>query len=207
MIRSNLTWIDEHIPELKEKILVTLSMEGCIPELTGDAREANVKGGLGIYFGDKLEGLKSIGMDRAFGCMPLYKKRLVQLIRNGRQHIEYKDVSYEDQPVEHVTDSREILCDLMYGVGMRKTPHRSGNTKSLYIASAAGELFSIFSIVPKFSIFSIRMTKRIMDADESIASCRKLFLPNVFMRFLKVKILFPTFCISMKVTLPMQRRY
>jgi len=45
-------------------------------------------------------------MDKAFGCMPLYKKRLVQSIRNGRQHIEYKDVSYEDQPIERVKDSR-----------------------------------------------------------------------------------------------------
>jgi len=106
MIRPKVTWIDEHTPELKGKILATVSMEGCIAELTGDAREANVRGGLGIYFGDKLEGLKAIGMDKAFGCMPLYKKRLVQSIRNGRQHIEYKDVSYEDQPIERVIDSR-----------------------------------------------------------------------------------------------------
>jgi glycogen debranching enzyme/glycosidase len=106
MIGPNVTWIDEHTPELKGKILVTLSVEGYIPELNGDAREANVRGGLGIYFGDKLEGLKAIGMDRAFGCMPLYKKRLVQTIRNGRQHIEYRDVSYEDQSIKRVTDSR-----------------------------------------------------------------------------------------------------
>jgi hypothetical protein len=58
MIKSNIEWIDEHAPELK-----------------GDAREANTKGVLGIYFGDKLEGLHAIGMDSAFGCMPLYKKR------------------------------------------------------------------------------------------------------------------------------------
>jgi len=106
MISSNLTWIDEYAPELKGKTLVTLSMEGCIHELTGDAREANVRGGLGIYFGDKLEGLCAIGMDRAFGCMPLYKKRLVQSISNGRQHIDYKDVSYEDQSIKHVLDGR-----------------------------------------------------------------------------------------------------
>jgi glycogen debranching enzyme len=105
MISSNLTWIDEHAPELKTKTLVTLSMEGCIPELKGDAREANTKGGLGIYFGDKLEGLHAIGMaDRAFGCMPLYKKRMVQSISNGRQHIDYMDVYYEDQLIEHVMD-------------------------------------------------------------------------------------------------------
>ena len=57
MIRSNITWLDEHASDLKGKILVTLSMEGCVPELRGDAREANTRGGLGIYFGDKLEGL------------------------------------------------------------------------------------------------------------------------------------------------------
>jgi glycogen debranching enzyme len=106
MIRPNVTWIDERAGDLRSKILATLSMEGCIAELTGDAREANVRGGLGIYFGDKLEGLKAIGMNKAFGCMPLYKKRLVQSIRNGRQHIEYKDVSYEDQPIERVMDGR-----------------------------------------------------------------------------------------------------
>ncbi|MGA2092940.1 MAG: glycogen/starch synthase [Sedimentisphaerales bacterium] len=104
MSNSKIRWIDEHAPELKGKILVTLSMEGFIPELKGDACEANTRGGLGIYFGDKLEGLSAIGMDRAFGCMPLYSKRLVQSIRGGRQHIEYKDVSYEDQALEYVID-------------------------------------------------------------------------------------------------------
>src|SRR4030042_5382094 len=116
MINANATWIDEHAPELKGKILATLSMEGCIPELKGDAREANTRGGLGIYFGDKLEGLNAIGMDRAFGCMPLYSKRLVQSIRSGRQHIEYRDVSYDDQSIESVMDNGgkpqqfDVLC-------------------------------------------------------------------------------------------------
>ncbi len=105
MIRPNVTWAEEHVSDLRGKTLATVSMEGCVPELNGDAREANVRGGLGIYFGDKLEGLSAIGMDKAFGCMPLYKKRLVQLIRRGRQHIEYRDVSYEDQPIERVTNS------------------------------------------------------------------------------------------------------
>ena len=57
MTNSSTRWVDEHAPELKNKILATLSIEGCIPELQGDAREANTRGGLGIYFGDKLEGL------------------------------------------------------------------------------------------------------------------------------------------------------
>lgn len=106
MIRSNITWMEGNATALEGKTLATLSMEGCIPELTGDAREANVRGGLGIYFGDKLEGLKAIGMHGAFGCMPLYKRRLVQSIRNGRQHLEYRDVSYNNQPIERVTDGR-----------------------------------------------------------------------------------------------------
>ncbi len=105
MRNSNGRWVDEHAPELKGKILATLSMEGCIPELKGGACEANTRGGLGIYFGDKLEGLSAIGMDRAFGCMPLYSKRLVQSIRGGRQHIAYKDVSYEDQAIEYTIDT------------------------------------------------------------------------------------------------------
>jgi glucan phosphorylase len=102
---SKVRWVDEHAPELKGRILATLSMEGCIPELKGDACEANTRGGLGIYFGDKLEGLSAIGMKRALGCMPLYSRRLVQSIRGGRQHIEYKDVSYEDQALEYVIDN------------------------------------------------------------------------------------------------------
>jgi glycogen debranching enzyme/glycosidase len=106
MISSNLTWIDKHASELKGKILVTISMEGYVPELKGDAREANTRGGLGIYFGDKLEGLHAIGMHGAFGCMPLYRKRLIQSIKNGKQHIEYRDVSYEDQSIERVMDTR-----------------------------------------------------------------------------------------------------
>jgi glucan phosphorylase len=102
---SKVKWIDEYSNELKGKILVTLSMEGCIAELKGDACEANTRGGLGIYFGDKLEGLSAIGIDAAFGCMPLYSKRLIQLIRGGRQHIEYRDVCYEGQPIEQAIDN------------------------------------------------------------------------------------------------------
>jgi glycogen debranching enzyme/glycosidase len=130
MLIPNTTWIDENKAELKDKILVTLSMEGYIPEFTGDAREANVRGGLGIYFGDKLEGLNAIGMYNAFGCMPIYKKRLVQTIHNGKQNLEYKNVSYEGQPIEPVKnrygkhlhfdvwgwDQKNTAIDLQYSV-------------------------------------------------------------------------------------------
>ncbi|MCK9595447.1 MAG: glycogen/starch synthase, partial [Candidatus Omnitrophica bacterium] len=65
-------WIEENAPELKDKLLATLSMEGNIPEFEGyDAQNANTKGGLGAYFGDKLEGLADIGM-KACGCQPMY---------------------------------------------------------------------------------------------------------------------------------------
>ena len=64
--------------ELQGKFVVTtlsvttLSMEGNIPEFEGfDAQKANTKGGLGAYFGDKLEGLADIGI-QAYGFQPAY---------------------------------------------------------------------------------------------------------------------------------------
>ena len=153
MIRSNVTWIDSYIPELKDRILVTLSMEGCIPELTGDAREANVKGGLGIYFGDKLEGLKAIGMDRAFGCMPLYKKRLVQSIRNGRQYIEYRDVSYKDQPIELVTNDRTNPMQFnVWGWDVKNTAQERQNQITVYNINRGGTLLYLFFCPEVFDI-------------------------------------------------------
>ena len=100
-------WIEQNVPFLRDKQFVTVSMEGYIPELQGHAREANTKGGLGAYFGDKLEGLSAIGLHRAFGCMPLYHKRLVQEVRNGHQTISYQAVSYEDQPVAPLLDAQQ----------------------------------------------------------------------------------------------------
>ncbi len=153
MIRSNVTWIDEHIPELKEKILVTLSMEGCIPELEGDAREANVKGGLGIYFGDKLEGLKAIGMNSAFGCMPLYKKRIVQYIRNGNQNIEFRDVSYEEQPVEPVTDSwGNPMQFIVWGWDVKNTALERQYKVVIYSIYRGGTLLYLFYCPEVFDI-------------------------------------------------------
>jgi glycogen debranching enzyme/glycosidase len=153
MIRPNVTWIDEHTPELKGKILATLSVEGCIPELNGDAREANVRGGLGIYFGDKLEGLKAIGMDRAFGCMPLYKKRLVQSIRNGRQHIEYRDVSYEDQSIERVTDSRGKPMQFdVWGWDQENTARERQYRARVYSLCRGGTLLYLFYCPEVFDV-------------------------------------------------------
>ncbi len=107
MMSNSATWIDRNIPPLRHKLIVTVSMEGYIPELSGDAREANTRGGLGIYFGDKLEGLAAIGEHKAFGCMPLYHKRQVQEIHRGRQVITYRDVSYEGQPVVPLLDAAQ----------------------------------------------------------------------------------------------------
>jgi len=78
-IRSRIrsSWIARNSRSLVGKKMVTLSMEGNIPELidadSGDtlARDANTKGGLGAYQGDKLEGLSMVGMDAA-GIQPMY---------------------------------------------------------------------------------------------------------------------------------------
>ena len=109
MKQNKATWIDQNVPSLRHKLIATVSMEGYIPELTGDAREANTKGGLGVYFGDKLEGLAATGMHNALGCMPLYHKRLVQYIHHGRQTLSYKSVSYKGQPLVQVMDE-DVLC-------------------------------------------------------------------------------------------------
>ena len=153
MIGPNVTWIDEHTTELKGKILVTLSMEGYIPELKGDAREANTRGGLGIHFGDKLEGLNSIGMDRAFGCMPLYKKRLVQTIRNGMQYIEYREVSYENQPIERVVDKRGNPMQFnMWGWDVKNTAEERQYSVAAYSICRGGTLIYLFYCPEVFDV-------------------------------------------------------
>ena len=153
MKRIKTTWLDKHIPELKDKILVTLSMEGCIPELKGDAREANTKGGLGAYFGDKLEGLSSIGMDRALGCMPLYKKRLTQSIENGRQKLSYKEVTYEGQPVKRIVDIRSnpIQFDV-WGWDITNTSLEKKYVVDLYSIKRGGTLLYLFYCPEVFDV-------------------------------------------------------
>ena len=153
MKRLNNTWIKEYLPGLKDKILVTLSMEGCIPELHGDAREANSKGGLGAYFGDKLEGLNSIGMDQAFGCMPLYTKRLIQLIENGRQRLQYKEVTYEGQPVKRILDIRSnpIQFDV-WGWDITNTSQERKYSVDLYSIKRGGTLLYLFSCPEVFDV-------------------------------------------------------
>ena len=88
------SWIQKNMPQLHNKLLATICLEGYIPEFDGDAREANTKGGLGDHYGGKLEGLHAIGM-RALGAMPLYSKRRVHSIQGGKQRINTKDVSYD----------------------------------------------------------------------------------------------------------------
>ena len=153
MRNSNARWVDEHAPELKGKILATLSIEGCIPELKGDAREANTRGGLGIYFGDKLEGLSAIGMDRALGCMPIYSKRLVQSIRGGRQHIEYRDVSYDDQPIKFVKDKRGKPMQFdVWGWDDNNTAHERQYHVDVYAISRGGTPLYVFYCPEVFDI-------------------------------------------------------
>ncbi|MFA5199584.1 MAG: ROK family protein, partial [Candidatus Omnitrophota bacterium] len=68
------TWLQFNTPELADKTLLTLSMEGNIPEFSeySDAQNANTRGGLGAYFGDKLEGLFAIGLP-SWGIEPAYQ--------------------------------------------------------------------------------------------------------------------------------------
>jgi starch phosphorylase len=153
MRNSNTRWIDEHAPQLKGKILATLSIEGYIPELKGDAREANTRGGLGIYFGDKLEGLSAIGMDKALGCMPIYSKRMVQLIRGGRQQIEYTEVSYDDQPIEFVKDrSGKPLQFDVWGWDDNNTAHERQYHVAVYAISRGGTPLYVFYCPEVFDI-------------------------------------------------------
>lgn len=67
------TWVEENIRELAGKTMFTISLEGNIPEFSAwpNIQNANTKGGLGAYFGDKFEGLDRIGMI-ASGAQPGY---------------------------------------------------------------------------------------------------------------------------------------
>ncbi|MFA6350282.1 MAG: GNAT family N-acetyltransferase, partial [Candidatus Omnitrophota bacterium] len=81
-------WLNKNAPELQGKILVSLSMEGNIPELAGyDAQNALTKGGLGAYQGDKLEGAFDIGM-QAVGIQPMYSHYI--------KHGQIRKVNYDD---------------------------------------------------------------------------------------------------------------
>ncbi|MDP3792060.1 MAG: glycogen/starch synthase [Candidatus Omnitrophota bacterium] len=81
-------WIAQNIPELKGKTVLSLSLEGNIPEFAGyEAQNANTKGGLGAYFGDKLEGMAAIGIN-ALGAQIGYS----HLRKDGKK----VKVSYEE---------------------------------------------------------------------------------------------------------------
>lgn len=83
------SWIKDSAPELSDKIIVSISMEGNIPEFEGyAAQDANTRGGLGAYFGDKLEGLADIGA-KGFGIQPGYS----HVIHDGvSTKIDYKQL-------------------------------------------------------------------------------------------------------------------
>ncbi|HNX82517.1 MAG TPA: glycogen/starch synthase, partial [Candidatus Omnitrophota bacterium] len=71
-------WLNSRYPAVAESLVVSLSMEGNIPEFEGyDAQNACTKGGLGAYFGDKLEGLALVGIP-AYGIQPGYSKVIKQ---------------------------------------------------------------------------------------------------------------------------------
>ncbi|MCK4463551.1 MAG: glycogen/starch synthase, partial [Candidatus Omnitrophica bacterium] len=86
---QTISWIEQNAPDLVGKTIVTLSMEGYIPEFGENlAKDANTKGGLGAYYGDKLEGLAAIGME-AYGIQPGYSK----IKRNDELiNVDYKEL-------------------------------------------------------------------------------------------------------------------
>jgi glucan phosphorylase len=97
-------WIDTFVPELVGKLVASFCMEGCIHEFSPWARDGNYAGGLGIVSTDELSGADKIGMNM-WGFMPLYSKRKVQKIINGRQAFVESDINYDNEPLEDVTDA------------------------------------------------------------------------------------------------------
>ena len=147
------TWIDINAPLLRYKLIVTVSMEGYIPEFEGDAREANTKGGLGIYFGDKLEGLAAIGIRNAFGCMPMYHKRLVQRIRNGRQEIDYREVSYDRQPVTPLLDEdRQPIKLEVWGINTENPLEEVRHEVEVFCTYRGGTPLYLFRCLEVFDV-------------------------------------------------------
>ena len=145
MISNYAKWVELKFPALLDKTIATISMEGYIPELSGDAREANTKGGLGVYFGDKLEGLHSIGIEMAFGCMPMYQKRLVQKIVNGSQCIEYKKVCYDDQPACEVIGHNEKPLQFdVWGINPEKCMEEKQYHVKVYCVDRGGTVLYMF---------------------------------------------------------------
>lgn len=68
------SFIEENAAVLKGKSILSLSMEGNIPEFAGlsmPAQDANTKGGLGAYYGDKFDGFDELGLN-GIGCQPGY---------------------------------------------------------------------------------------------------------------------------------------
>lgn len=146
-------WLERNCPTLRNKVLATVSMEGYIPELQGDTREANTKGGLGIFFGDKLEGLAAMGMHKAFGCMPMYHRRLVQEIQLGRQVLSYRDVSYEDQPLAPLLDQNQRPVALeVWGFDTAKPNQEIRYEAEVFSVVRGGTRLYMFSCPPVFDV-------------------------------------------------------
>jgi len=146
-------WLEQNCPTLPNKVLATVSMEGYIPELQGDPREANTKGGLGVFFGDKLEGLAAIGMHKAFGCMPMYHRRLVQEIELGRQVLSYRDVSYEDQPVAPLLDGNQRPVTLeVWGFDTASPNQEIRYEAEVFSVVRGGTRLYMFSCPPVFDV-------------------------------------------------------
>ncbi len=133
----------EYVKSLRtRKTVAVFSMEGHIPELSSGTREGNFAGGLGIYFGDLLEGLKKIGINAA-GFMPLYSKQVIQRIKRGKQVMEIKDVSYEGEPLEIVKDNdgKSIEFDIWHWDKQNTNINKSYHVKVYKIKRAGAPLY------------------------------------------------------------------
>ena len=150
------SWIEKNIPELKGKTVLSLSMEGNIPEFAGyEARSANTKGGLGAYFGDKLEGMAAIGIN-ALGAQIGYshvrkdgrkiKVSYDELINNGVMEKVFTDgnaikVRAWDEDPEARTDDKEDRYNPETKVEVYKI-NRGGATDYIFMSKVFDELYS-----------------------------------------------------------------
>jgi Glucan phosphorylase len=150
------SWIEKNIPELEGKTVLSLSMEGNIPEFAGyEARNANTKGGLGAYFGDKLEGMAAIGIN-ALGAQIGYshirkdgKKVKVsydELIKNGIMEKVFTNgnaikVRAWDEDPEARTEDKEDRYNPETKVDVYKI-NRGGATDYIFMSKVFDELYS-----------------------------------------------------------------
>ncbi len=149
------SWVDENVPELKGKTVFSLSMEGNIPEFGSyTAHDANTKGGLGVYFGDKLEGMAAIGIN-AFGAQigyshvrkdggkiqvsynELIEKGILQKVFVGNDAVMVR--AWDEDPEARCADE-EDPCNPKVAVEVYKV-NRGGATDYIFMSKVFDELY------------------------------------------------------------------